>query len=179
MTQINLLPWREEERQTKKIIFGITLAGFIVLTIVTILFIHIYLKLEINTQKERSGYLQSVMDQTQSEITALKAKEKKQALIQSKINLVINLRKKSFDAVRLLNLLIAAVPKTIVLEKVSREGNIITIGGFTDSDLQTTLFMRNIAAFKDFKQPVLNVINMQKSQTEDIRHFQIKVEQQD
>jgi type IV pilus assembly protein PilN len=181
MTQINLLPWREQERQVKKIIFGLTLGAFVILTIVLSVFVHIYLKMQIGTQVERGAYLQSVMDQTQTDILGLKDKATKQAKIISRLELIINLRGKSFNAVHVLNLLINTVPKTIFLQKVSCENKIITIEGSTDSDLQTTLFMRNIEAIKGFKQPVLNVINVQKTvgSTGETRHFQIKVEQQE
>lgn len=179
MTQINLLPWREQERQTNKILFGITLAAFMGLTLIGVLFAHLFLKIQINTQKERAAYLQSAIDQTQSDITSLKGKAEKQAKILSRLNLIVDLRNKSYEAVRLLNLLIVTVPKTIVIQKVIRDNRVITISGSTDSDLQTTLFMRNIEAVKGYDQPVLNVINTQKSESADTRHFQIKVEQQE
>jgi type IV pilus assembly protein PilN len=182
MTQINLLPWREQGRQIKKVIFGIILAGCLVMSVVVVIFTHIYLHYQNSVQMERNDYLQSMIDQTNAEISALKLKQKIRAKIVTELNLITDLRKKSYQAVSLLNLLIKSVPSSVLIDKIARVDGVFTIEGVADSDLATTLFMRNIESVSGFKQPVLNVIKTEKATStnpNDIIHFQLKVEAQD
>ena len=182
MTQINLLPWREQARQFRKILFGIILGSCIVLSVFMAIFIHFYLKIQNDIQIERNAYLQSQIDHSQTEYELLKAQQLIRDKIISELNLIINLRKKSYSAVSVLNLLLTATPSTVLVEKLSREGKIFSIEGLADSDLQTTLFMRNIQAVTGFNQPELNVIKTQKSLANignDEIDFILKVEPRD
>jgi type IV pilus assembly protein PilN len=182
MTQINLLPWREQGRQIKKVIFGIILAGCVVVSVFLVFFIHFYLHYENSVQIDRNNYLQSMLDQTNSQISALKLKQKVRDKIVDELNLITNLRKQSYAAVSMLNLLIKSVPASVLIEKVSREGAVFSIEGVADSDLATTLFMRNIDSITGFKQPVLNVIKTEKGTAQNASteiHFQLKVEEQE
>jgi type IV pilus assembly protein PilN len=179
MTQINLLPWREQARQFRKIFFGIILGGCIVISIFMAIFIHFYLKIENDIQTERNTYLQAQIDHAQTELDLLKAQQIIRDKIISELNLIINLRKKSYSSVSVLNLLLKATPSTVLIEKLSREGKVFSIEGLADSDLQTTLFMRNIQAVTGFNQPELNVIKTQKNLTNegnDEIDFILKVE---
>jgi type IV pilus assembly protein PilN len=183
MTQINLLPWREQARQFRKILFGIVLGGCIVMSIFMVFFIHFYLKIQNDIQIERNAYLQAQIDQEQTYLDLLKAQQIIRDKIISELNLIINLRKKSYSAVSVLNLLLKATPGTVLIEKLSREGKIFSIEGLADSDLETTLFMRNIQAVTGFNQPELNVIKTQKSvatnDANDEIDFILKVEPKD
>jgi type IV pilus assembly protein PilN len=182
MTQINLLPWREHARQTKKLIFGIILIGCVVLSILTVVIFHIYLNIENNIQIERNNYLQSALDHTTADIVTLTAHQLLRDKIVKELNLITDLRKKSFAAVRMLNLLVKATPPTVLINVLARENKIFTIEGTADSDLETTVFIRNIEAITGFNQPVLNVIKTQKeanNSTNEEIHFQLKVEPQD
>ena len=182
MTQINLLPWREQSRQVKKVIFGVILAGCVVASFFFVIFAHFYLHYENDIQVERNNYMQSMIDQTNTEIDALKLKVKLRDKIISELKLIVNLRNKSYAAVSLLNLLIQSVPTSVLIDRVSRVDSVFTIEGVAESDLATTLFMRNITSVKGFKQPVLNVIKTEKGAAQNANqeiHFQLKVEPQD
>jgi type IV pilus assembly protein PilN len=182
MTQINLLPWREQGRQIKKVLFGIILAGCVVASFFFVIFAHFYLHYENDVQVERNNYLQSMIDQTNTQIGALKLKVKVRDKIVAELKLIVNLRDKSYAAVSLLNLLIQSVPSSVLIDRVSRTGSVFTIEGVADSDLATTLFMRSINSVKGFKQPVLNVIRSVKGPAQNANqeiHFQLKVEPQD
>jgi type IV pilus assembly protein PilN len=175
MTQINLLPWREDERKIKKILFGITLGAFVCLTLVAVMFFHIYLKLIIHDSQVRVTYLQTELAATQAEITTLKDSQQKQAAIRAELQLIIELRTRSFQAVRLLNALTTTVPTTVLLQRIMRASKSVTLEGEAESDLQTTELMKKLAGTKGFNQPVLTEISGDKDNA-GARHFQLKVE---
>jgi len=179
MVRINLLPWREQARRAKQIRFGITLGIFLVLTFIMLIFVHIYLSGWISAEQQRSAYLRSEFDADQLDLTALKTEKDKQVLLEAQLHFVMDLRAKGFRAIHLLSALVKTVPISLSLEKILRRGNTIFISGKAQSDLQITLFMKNIGAEGSFNPPVLTEISTQLNGTVEERHFQMKIEQQE
>lgn len=179
MTQINLLTWREQAKQTKKkrfiflIISTVMLAGFF------IMLFHIYHKALIRHQLDRNTYLQSELGKEQAELTLLIGKKKEMTKDTTALNFIMSLRKESYQAVQLLDALSRVVPEDATLSKVVRKKNVITIFGKAKSDSQVTLLINNMSKVKVFKQPELTEISAKSNATGDERNFKLKVEQQE
>ncbi len=177
MTQINLLPWREEKRKKLQIRFGIAAAISAILAIFFIICWHIYYDDLINHQQQRNQFLQDTLQQEGTKLMGLNKKDKQQVIISNELNFLINLRKQSYQAVELLNELPKVVPDSIQLEIVIRKGNKIFIGGRSQSNPPITLLMENMAKSTIFNQPVLTRIIGQENKEGEDRHFQLQVEQ--
>lgn len=178
MIQINLLPWREQARRDKQIQFAILIASFIGLAFFAIIFIHICYGRAISHQQDRINFLQSEITQKQADLTALKGQKQEQHDLDAELHFIMNLQTKSFQAVRLLDELASAVPPSVLLDKINREGSTITISGTAQSDSQVTIFMKNIAKSPGLKQPVLTGISAQENSPTLGKHFQLRVEQE-
>lgn len=176
--QINLLPWREQARQVKQIGFGILMASFLVGALVLVVFVHIYVHSLINAQNASNNYLQTQLQIAQNNLTDLKQKKEDQMKLIENLHFLINLRKKSYAAVKLLDTLAKTTPSSILLDKVERINDDITITGTAQADPEVTVFMKNIAAVKGFNQPVLSSITNVQGVNGDEKHFQIKVTQE-
>lgn len=179
MTQINLLPWREQARQEKKIEFLIIIGFFIGMTLLFILLIHIYLASLIHEQNKRNEFIQTTLGDKQVLYTGFKDKKQKQAIIESQLQFINSLRDKSFRAVKLMNELVKIVPHTVTLDKLVRENNKITLIGKAQSELQITLLMKNIAKSDIFNQPVLTRISGVPGSNETDRVFELEALQKD
>lgn len=179
MTQINLLPWREESRQAKRKRFGYILLSFIVLTLFIVFIIHMYVNAIIDHQEARNNYLQTELDQQATDLTALNKMKKQQSTILSELHFVVALREESYRVVRLLDGLVRVVPEGVTLTKVIRTNQHITLIGKAQSDVQITLFMKNLASSSTFKQPVLTEISSKEATGGEGTYFVLKVEQQD
>lgn len=180
MIQINLLPWRERAREIKKKNFLVTLAGFVGFTLFLILLFHLYYDDLIRYQDKRNTFLQNEIAQKQAEIDKLRANKEQQALIQVKLQFLMGLREKSYNAVQILNEIIKIVPDTITLSKLTRDGYTLTIEGKAQSDLAITAFLKRISEDNFFAQPVLTGISSQQNAANGSeRVFQIKVEQRE
>jgi type IV pilus assembly protein PilN len=175
MVQINLLPWREQARQAKQIRFGILLAMFVVAAIMLIIGAHFYYKNLIQIQNESNAFLQSSLDASQTELATLKEKKQAQITLIAQLHYIINLRKKSYETVHLLDALAHTVPENVLLDKVIREGDVVTIAGIAQVDSEVTQFIKNIRQVNGFDQPVLTGITSIQGPNGDERHFQIKV----
>jgi type IV pilus assembly protein PilN len=178
MIQVNLLPWREQARQAKQVFFGLLLIGFFILSLIAILFVHLYFSTVISSQKKNNAYLQSEITNSATSFASLKTEKEKQIKLLEQLHFIINLRTRSYEAVRLLTMLVNATPSTVFLDKILREDNVITLGGKAKSNLEITLFMKNIGKVNGFAQPVLTGISTQDSAVVGERSFQLKVIQE-
>lgn len=179
MTQINLLPWREQARQGKKTQFIVILVSFIILTLFLVLIAYFYLDSLISSQKKINDFLQTSLDQENSQLLVLHKKKQEQDAVDKQLHFIFGLRDSSYKAVRLLDELTRVVPDSVLLSKITREGDKITIKGKAQSNLQVTLFLKNIAKSPIFTQPILAEINGQENNSEDQKYFLLKFEQRE
>lgn len=177
MTQINLLPWREQARQKLKIELGILFAIFISIALVLIIMIHLVLAGIISRENSRVAFLQSALDERSAAYGAQKSKLKKQDAMVSELNFLYTIRSNSYEVVALTNALNVLVPPTIILDKVSKSGNKIVIDGETQTELEITHFMKNLAGSPTFEHPVLTRISESPEKTNMTRVFELQVQQ--
>lgn len=175
--QINLLPWREEERRNKKITFLFSIGIAILLAIFLLIILHIIFQQLISYQEQRNKYLQAIIDRENSNIVQINKKKQEIATIVDELNFIISLRDSSYDAVRGLDALANIVPDGVAFTSIARDGKQFEIVGKAKSDLEVTQFMGNIKKSTIFQQPVLTNISSHTTPAGEERQFDIKVEQ--
>jgi type IV pilus assembly protein PilN len=179
MTQINLLPWREQARHIKKMRFLITIGGFVILTLVLVLFVHIFFKNAIRHQQKRNTFLQTQISQSQTSYTELEKNKAAQDLTLEKIGFLVGLQNKSYRAVKLFNELPKIVPENVTLIKMKREGNSVYLQGTAPTNLDITALMKNLTRSKVLVQPDLNEISAKDATEENQKMFELKVVQKE
>lgn len=177
MTQINLLPWREQARKVKQIRFGITLGVFVCITLIIVGILHLYYHSVVNYQERRNAFIQTQITKATAELAELDAKKEGQDEIVSDLAFLIMLRNESYNAVSLLDELVRVVPEGISLNRIVRNKNNIVLYGKSASDVQITLFMKNISKSSIFKQPVLSEFTAKENNVGNETYFQLQVEQ--
>lgn len=177
MTQINLLPWREQARQKLKIELAILFAIFLSFTLFVIIVIHLLLAGIISRENARVDFLQTALGDRGVAYRHLKDEKKKQDAMMAELDFLYTLRMSSYQAVQLTNELNTLVPSTIILERVVKEGNKIVIDGETQTELEITHFMKNIEASSHLNQPVLTRISEAPDKEGVTRVFELQVEQ--
>ena len=175
MADINLLPWREQARTIKKINFSIVVGACVVITIFIVLLSHLYLSGLINRQQFRNTYLQSELTLAQTRLSTLNDKLSEQEKINTDLHFYIALRGKNYGVVKLLNEFAKIVPEAVTLDALQREGDDIMLLGKAQSNLQITLFMKNIKQSSIFNQPELTEITGQESKDSSDKIFKLKV----
>jgi len=146
MSNINLLPWREEYKKKKKKYFFIIL---MLSSLVVIGFSYIgkmYIDLMIDAQNQRNQYLQTqtiILDRRIAEISNIK---KEKIELERRINLIQKLEEKRNYATRLFNTLAEEVPAGIYLKSVTFNSSKVMVEGTAESHSRVTRMMRNIDA---------------------------------
>jgi len=144
MSNINLLPWREEHKKKKKNEFFVVL----LLSSMVVLGISyggkVYVDSMIGAQSQRNQFLQTqtiILDRRIAEISEIK-KEKKE--LERRINLIQKLEEKRNYATRLFNTLADTVPAGVYLKSSTFSNDKVVVQGTAESHNRATNMMRNI-----------------------------------
>lgn len=175
MIRINLLPWREQARQQKKILFGYTVAAFSSLTVVFLLFVHLHYSNKISRQLERNQFLNAETGNENQILSKLNDQLAHGTSIDSDLHFLTSLRNKSYQAVTLLDQLARVVPDTVTLTQISRDNHSVTLFGKAISNYQITLMMKNIVKSASFNQPTLDKINSDDNADKNATFFKLNV----
>jgi len=179
MAQINLLPWREQERNIRKVKF-LTILGFAAsTTIVLMVLIHFYLSYLVSSQLSRNDFLTTQINQTVAENGDLKTQKQNALTVLKELQFIIGLQGKNYQTIRMLNELTRVTPAAIILTKLDKKDNGIILEGSAVSNTDVTQFIKAMSDSPVFTIPELNKIAANDKQVETRKNFQIKVDQKD
>ena len=144
MSNINLLPWREEHKKKKKnAFFAVLLASSMV--IIGFSYVgKIYVDSMISAQNQRNQFLQTqtiILDRRIAEISKIK---KEKAELERRIDLIQKLEEKRNYATRLFNTLAKTVPAGVYLKSSSFSNEKVVVQGTAESNNRVTNMMRNV-----------------------------------
>ena len=179
MVQINLLPWKEQERQVELVIFSLKLLVSALAALFCVFLCHVYFDQVIHYRQKRNDFLQAELNQTQVELAALEKQQEQETALLDKMHFIINLRNQNYKIVRLLDALAVLTSPTVSLTKIIRDKDNITLEGVAQSDIEITLFMKNLARSSIFDEPVLTGIGPKKTGEIIQRFFQLKLTQRE
>ena len=146
MSNINLLPWREEHKKKKKNTFFAVLLLSSLLALGVSYLGKMYIDLMIDAQNQRNEYLQTqtiILDRRIAEIKNIKAEKKK---LERRIDLIQKLEEKRNYATHLFNVLAEKVPEGVYLKSATFKSEKVVVNGDAESSNRVTSMMRNIDA---------------------------------
>ena len=155
MSQINLLPWREESReQLKRDYMG--KLGLVALS--SIILVSLWISVAgsaVDEQQQRNAYLQSSiaeMDKKVAEISELRNKKQEMIL---RMKVIQDLQGTRSEIVKVFDELVRAIPDGIYLSELDRVADQIKISGFAESNNHISSLMRNLDKSDKFRDPNL------------------------
>jgi len=158
MARINLLPWREWERERRKREFLGNLAGVLVLGVVIVLAGGWFLDGRIDNQNQRNAFLKqeiSVLDQQIAEIAELR-KTREELL--ARIRVILELQINRPIIVRVFDELVRTLPPGLHYNSLKKQGTLLTLDAQAESNNRISSLMRNLDASELFASPNLKSI---------------------
>ncbi|MFT7682583.1 MAG: type IV pilus assembly protein PilN [Moritella dasanensis] len=144
MSNINLLPWREADRNLRKQRF-FTLSG---ISLGATLFVMIMLDMVIggfvDNQKQRNALLMQEMQVIDVKLGKIKELRGRKDKLQERIDLIQSLQRSRNTPTHLMNTLPQLVPAGVNLGKLTFKNDIIKINGTSDSNTRLAVLLRNI-----------------------------------
>jgi len=155
MSQINLLPWREESReQLKRDYLG--KLGLVALS--AIILVSLWISVAgsaVEEQRQRNAYLQSSiaeMDKKVAEISELRNKKQEMIL---RMRVIQDLQGTRSEIVKIFDELVRAIPDGIYLSELDRVAGQVKMSGFAESNNRISSLMRNLDKSGKYRDPNL------------------------
>lgn len=151
MANINLLPWREEQRQERQRQFLSVLGLVAVLAAVCMLGVYTVFDAKLDSQRERNRYLQTEIRKLDSKIKEIETLEKERQQLVERMSLIQDLQKSRPQIVHVFDEIVSTVPEGVNLSEITRNNNALIFKGIAESAPRISKLMRNISTSKWLK----------------------------
>lgn len=158
MTRINLLPWRENNRQEKKKEFVSLLSLVGVLSLIASYLWIGQVKGIIANQNDRNQRLQTEINQLQEQVGEIEKLKKQRQDLCDRLEVIQNLQGTRPFIVHHFDEMARAVPDNLYLTNVQRQGELFAIEGVTESNNRVSELMRNLDKSDWYQNPNLKTV---------------------
>ena len=162
MAHINLLPWREEQRQEQTRQFATVTVLSLILTGALMFLVHATFSGQIDHQKFRNKMLQDEINTLDASLKQIETLEDTKEQLLARMDVIQSLQQQRPQIVRLFDDFVRTVPEGIFLRNIKQEGSQLTIQGVAESNGRVSAYMRNIDASDWMTTPKLKVIETKK-----------------
>ena len=162
MAHINLLPWREEQRQEQTRQFTTISVLSLILTGAVVFVIHVTFNNQIDHQKFRNKMLQDEIKTLDASLKQIEKLEETKEQLLARMDVIQSLQQRRPQIVHLFDDFVRTVPEGIFLTNIQQTGEQLTIKGVAESNGRVSAYMRNIDAAGWMSTPKLKVIETRK-----------------
>jgi len=155
MSNINLLPWREERRAELQRQFFSIVAGVAILAGLCVFVVYGYFNGEIDSQLARNKFIEGKIADLETKITQIQALQERRDQIVDSMKVIQDLQGNRPVIVYSMGALASSTPDGVYYTKVQKLGNVYTMNGLAESNNRISKLMRNLDESDWFKEPVL------------------------
>ena len=177
MTEINLLPWREENRQEQKKNFVVMLVMVCVFAAAIVGLIHFQMQGKIDYQLSRNQFLSDEIATVDKQILEIRELQKVRRSLIERMEVIQDLQGSRPSIVHLFTEIVSTVPNGVYLQSLAQTGNNLVIKGEAESNARVSTYMRNLQASAWLKDPNLTVIEIEDKTVNRISTFMLTVKQ--
>ena len=164
MPQINLLPWRAEQRKERKMAFLAALGGGTVAALLATGVIYMLFSSMISGQQQRNERLKAAIATLDKQIEQINNLEAQKQRFISRMDIIEKLQRSRPEIVHVFDELVRTLPDGTFLTGVTQTGHRLKLDGVAQSSTRVSTFMRNIDKSQWLKNPDLSVIETKKDQ---------------
>jgi type IV pilus assembly protein PilN len=175
MANINLLPWREWERERRKNEFLGRIGGVVVVGLVLVFAAGWYLDNSVGRQNARNQFLTekiAVLDQQIAEIRDLRAKRDQ---LLARMRVIQELQGNRPVIVRVFDELVRTLAKGVYFTTLNMAGNTLSVTGTAESNNRISSLMRSLDGSDWFTEPNLKGLTANPDAGDQASNFQLTV----
>ena len=158
MARINLLPWRAERRKLRQKDFlgmlGLAVAAGVLASFLVVS----WYNSRIGNQNARDEYLKGEIAKVDVQIKEIEELDKKKGKLLARKEVIEQLQANRSQMVHLFDSLVRTIPDGVSLTSIKQEGDILTLGGRSQSNARVSTYMRNLESSGWMTNPDLNII---------------------
>lgn len=158
MPRINLLPWRQEERQKRAKQFYLLGVGAVLAAGAVTLLATIVVSSMTSGQKDRNEYLKSEIAGLDRQITEILGLESQKQRLLARMEIIERLQRSRPEIVHVFDQLARQLPDGVYLTSVKQTDRKLEIKGIAQSSTRVSTFMRNIEASEWLANPELQLV---------------------
>jgi type IV pilus assembly protein PilN len=178
MARINLLPWRDQQREERKKQFLLLLASVVLVCAGVLFLADQYIKGQIDQQAARNTYLQTQnanLDQRIRAISELKTRRKQ---LLARMRIIQDLQGNRPIIGRIFDQMARTLPDGVYFSEVKMADKQINISGAAESNNRVSDLMRNLDASPWLEAPTLTEVKAKTdAETDQTNLFQLSVRQ--
>ncbi len=176
MKNINLLPWREENRKKYQKLLQIEIIAIIIFTLFGIFFLHSLRSGESNFYSGENVLLQAKIQKLTAENAQLAAFKETQKTLEKNINLIYSLQFHRYIGIRMLNAITPIIPKDIYLTKIRFDRHLTELQGNATSNIAISNLVAKMDATKVFTPAKISDVSEEKYNNLTVTKFLIAAE---
>jgi type IV pilus assembly protein PilN len=166
MPRINLLPWRQQERQRRQKEFGLFAMGAVAAAAAVTLFTSWGVSAAIDRQQARNELLKTEIGELDRQITEILGLEAQKARLQARIEVIERLQRSRPEVVHVFDQLARTLPEGVYLTSVKQTDKKLELKGVAQSSTRVSTLMRNIEASPWLQDPQLQVVETLKNEAQ-------------
>lgn len=175
MSRINLLPWRAERRKARqKEFMGMLGLGALAGVLASVLIVTFY-SARIGNQESRNQYLRDEITKVDVQIKEIEELDRKKAKLLARKDVIEELQANRSQMVHLFDSLVRTIPDGVALTSIKQEGDILTLGGRSQSNARVSTYMRNLEGSGWMTKPDLSIIEAKAGNSGLPYEFNLKV----
>jgi len=177
MTRINLLPWREEQRQERQKQYMTLLVLTIVLSAAIVGLIHFQMNAKIEYQNSRNAYLSREISKLDNEIAEIKELQKVRKSLIERMDVIQALQASRPSIVHLFTEIVSTVPNGVYLKSLEQNKSTLKLTGEAESNARVSSYMRNLSKSEWLEEPNLEIIEILDKKVTRVSTFVLTVKQ--
>lgn len=158
MSRINLLPWREWERQRRNRAFFAKLVVSAAIGLFVAALAGLYVDRLESLQKRRAGALRADVAGLDNRIARMETLRAESAGVEARLTVLLQLHDERSEVARTLHELARTASAGVHYETLARSGDAISASGTAESAARISALMRRLAASERFGMPTLRSI---------------------
>lgn len=162
MPRINLLPWREQLRKTRRREFMIASAAAAAAALVFAMGGKLLYSTWTDSQIEKNNLLKKEIVKLDAQIADIQDLETRKQRLDARMDIIEKLQRSRPEVVHLFDEIVKTVPEGVYLTAVKQSGRKLEIHGVAQSSTRVSTFMRNIDTSTWMANPVLQVVESAK-----------------
>lgn len=162
-TRINLLAWRDEERQRKTTEFTSQLILCAVLAALAVFYGTFSVQGQIDYQDRKNQFLQTEINRLTAQLEEITELESTKEKLLSRMQIIQQLQTRRPQVVHLFHELANTLPDGVSLTSIVQNKDSITLSGKAESNTRVSAYMRNLDNSEWLTAPRLEVIQTSKA----------------
>ncbi|BBI59726.1 pilus assembly protein PilN [Vreelandella sulfidaeris] len=152
---INLLPWREAQREQRTRKFYAIVAGMVVFGVALGLLISQYYQLKLAAQEQRNAYVSDHIERLNADIDGVSRYASDAERLGEQIAVFQALKAEQTNTVQLFNDVADSVANGVIYQRLAKSGNSVSVTAVAGSERQVSEQLRRIAALPGLGVPSL------------------------